>query len=127
MRINRVNSFEYATVELIKADALVVVKGMDDLLGHNLDRCLNIGLVFRPSCPRWQRSGVVVLEKLLVRGVDTTIAIGSAYRVRCRRGVVRDDDLCHPAEVLKRLHMRVQPRLLAFIGTRTSKQHPGIR
>ncbi|WP_133064753.1 hypothetical protein [Corynebacterium hadale] len=75
VRIDRVNTFEYATVELIKADALVVVKSMDNLLGHDLDRCLNIGLVFRPSRPRWQRSGVVVLQKLLVRGVDTTIAI----------------------------------------------------
>ena len=95
VRIDRVNSFEYATVKFIKADALVVVKGMDDLLGNDLDCCLNIGLVFRPSCTRWQRSGVVVLQKLLVRGVDTTIAISSTYRVRRRRGVIWDDDLCH--------------------------------
>lgn len=96
VRIDRVNSFEYATVKFIKADALVVVKSMDDLLGHDLDRCLDIGLVFRPFCPRRQRSGVVVLQKLLVRGVDTTIAIGGTYRVRRRRGVIRDDDLLPP-------------------------------
>ncbi|WJZ12481.1 hypothetical protein [Corynebacterium gottingense] len=34
VRIDRVNSFEYATVELIKADALMIVKSMDDLLGN---------------------------------------------------------------------------------------------
>ncbi|PAT10239.1 hypothetical protein CKJ80_06575, partial [Corynebacterium hadale] len=35
VRIDRVNSFEYATVELIKADALMIVKSMDDLLGND--------------------------------------------------------------------------------------------
>ena len=36
VRINRVNSFEYATVELIKADALVVVKCCDRLFGSSV-------------------------------------------------------------------------------------------
>ncbi|WP_290199012.1 hypothetical protein [Corynebacterium gottingense] len=75
VRIDRVNSFEYAAVELIKADALVVVKSMDDLLGNDFDRCLNIGLVFRPSCPRWRECPIVCVRGLGLQVVRESVGV----------------------------------------------------
>lgn len=125
--IDLIDSGVDGVIDVIEVNEESLGQGGDDFPGDDLHTGFHRGLIFRLVGPGRCRSRAVVLKKLLVGGVDVPGGVGGGDPVGRGGGIIGDDDLGNPAEVVEGLAVRIKPGAHLLVWLPAGEDHARIR